>query len=104
VGSKSYYDATGKLLANQSLNDFLFALEGKGLHDGPQYSLYIRVAEHDGSIYIDLCDESWRMVKIDKKGWRIVNSGPVRFRRAKGMLPQFQRRCMGAISMSFSTL
>jgi len=85
--AKSYYDATGKLLANQSLNDFLFALEGKGLHDGPQYSLYIRVAEHDGSIYIDLCDESWRMVKIDKKGWRIVNSGPVRFRRAKGMLP-----------------
>ena len=47
----------------------------------------MRVAEHDGSIYLDLADEFWRCIEIDAAGWRIVQDPRVRFRRPAGMLP-----------------
>ena len=49
--------------------------------------VFVRVGEHAGKIYLDLCDDEWRAVEIDSDGWRIVTDAPVRFRRAPGMLP-----------------
>ncbi len=54
---------------------------------GDQRSVYMRVAEHEGRIYLDLADEKWRVVEIDAAGWRIILRPPVRFRRTSGMLP-----------------
>jgi len=47
----------------------------------------VRVAEHDGHIYLDLADEQWREVEIGPEGWRVNKFPPVRFRRPGGMLP-----------------
>jgi hypothetical protein len=38
-------------------------------------------------MYIDLGDATWRAVEIDANGWRLIDSPPVRFRRAKGVKP-----------------
>ena len=38
-------------------------------------------------MYVDLCDKAWRAVVVTPKEWRLGNDHPVRFRRAKGMLP-----------------
>jgi hypothetical protein len=53
----------------------------------PVRDIFVRVGEHAGKIYIDLCDDQWRAVEIDSDGWRIVTDAPVRFRRAPAMLP-----------------
>ena len=53
----------------------------------PQLDVHIRVAEHDGTLYVDLADDAWRAVEIDKGGWRLVENPPVRFRRAAGVQP-----------------
>ena len=45
------------------------------------------LVEHDGLIYLDLADESWRCVEIGANGWRIAEDPPVRFRRSAGMQP-----------------
>ncbi len=45
----------------------------------------IRVAGHDGKLYLDLTDGAWRAVEIDVAGWRVVDEPPVCFRRAAGM-------------------
>jgi hypothetical protein len=55
--------------------------------DAPERSVHIRVGEHEGRIYLDLADKHWRTIEIGLKGWRVVSSPPVRFRRAAGMLP-----------------
>jgi hypothetical protein len=55
--------------------------------DAPQMDVHIRVAGHDGKLYLDLSDDAWRAVEIDEAGWRIVDEPPVRFRRAAGMQP-----------------
>ena len=51
-----------------------------------QRRVHIRTASHYGRLYIDLGDDSWRVVEIDAGGWRIL-SGPqeVRFRRTTTM-------------------
>jgi hypothetical protein len=65
----------------------LGVLEGKALYDGPEYPVYTRLAAHNGAIYLDLGNAAWQAVEITSSGWRVIGTPPVKFRRAKGMLP-----------------
>lgn len=71
----------------QVINDALAQLEAICQFEGPEHDVNVRVAEHEGAIYVDLADERWRAVRIDSSGWRVVSDPPVKFVRAKGMLP-----------------
>jgi hypothetical protein len=62
-------------------------IEAKAHFDGPERIVHIRVGGLGGRLYLDLCDETWRAVEIDSSGWRVIDSPPVRFRRAAGMKP-----------------
>jgi hypothetical protein len=70
-----------------ALNAALNVLEAQAQFDRPQRNVSVRLAEHDGLIYLDLGDEFWRCVEIGPDGWRIVEDPPVRFRRSAGMHP-----------------
>ncbi len=82
-----YCDTGGKAPSAESLNAALGVIEAKAIYEGDERNVHIRVAEHDGKAYIDLCDKDWRVLEIDERGWRILPDAPVRFRRAPGMLP-----------------
>jgi len=71
---------------SQAIHDAVGMLEGEALFDGLEYPVFVRTAEADGNIYIDLCDSSWRAVELSPEGWRVIAVPPVRFRRAKAML------------------
>jgi len=45
----------------------------------------MRVAAHEGRVYLDLANAAWQAVEIDAKGWRIVDVPPVKFRRPTTM-------------------
>ena len=62
-------------------------LEGQALFDGAEYPVYVRLAESAGRIYLDLCDDHWRVIEIDASGWRVTVNPPIRFRRPRGVLP-----------------
>ena len=62
-------------------------LEGKALYDGPELPVYTRLAEHNSAIYLDLGNAQWQAVEITSSGWQVIDTPPVKFRRAKGMLP-----------------
>ncbi len=70
-----------------SSNSALALIEAMAHFDAPQMDVHLRVAGHDGKLYLDLSDDAWRAVEIDEAGWRIVDEPPVRFRRAAGMQP-----------------
>ena len=70
-----------------AISSALDLLEARAQFDAPQRAIYLRVAEHDGRIYLDLADERWRAVEIGPDGWQVITRPPVRFRRAAGMLP-----------------
>jgi hypothetical protein len=62
-------------------------LEAQAQFDAPQRKVSVRLAEHDGLIYLDLADEFWRCIEISANGWRIAEDPPVRFGRTAGMQP-----------------
>src|SRR6266481_1812703 len=82
-----YYKETGKSPGAQAIRATLDLLEAKALFDGAECLINLRVANHQGKLYLDLCDRAWRAVEIDGEGWRIVDRPPPRFHRTRGSRP-----------------
>ena len=84
---RTYYRETGNSPGAQAIRATLELLEAKALFDGEESPINLRVANHRGKLYLDLCDRAWRAVEIDAGGWRIVNRPPPRFHRTRGSRP-----------------
>jgi hypothetical protein len=84
---RCHYQATGESASAAEIRSTLDLLEARALFDGPERTVHIRIAEHDGHVYLDLADERWRVVEIGADGWQVIGNPPVRFRRPAGMLP-----------------
>jgi hypothetical protein len=85
--TRRFLEETRKAPNSEALHSALNVIEAKAQFEGPERTVFIRVGGHDGGLYLDLCDESWRAVEIDRTGWRVIENAPVRFRRAAGMKP-----------------
>jgi hypothetical protein len=84
---QKYYERTWDAPSPAALNAALNVMEAQAQFDGPQHKVSVRIAEHDGLLYLDLADEFWRCIEIGPNGWRIAEDPPVRFRRSAGMQP-----------------
>jgi len=97
LGSRDYKDWLAGLLYRTSeraatadkIGEAITVLRAKARYDAAENEVHVRVAEHEGAIYLDLCDKEWRQVKITEEDWGVIEShgSPIRFCRAKGMLP-----------------
>ncbi len=74
-------------LRDQVVGDVVRQLEAKCQFEGAELCVYTRVAEHDGKVFVDLCNASWQAVEISEEGWQVISDPPVKFIRAKGMSP-----------------
>jgi hypothetical protein len=83
---RRYYEATGGALSGHVISSELDLLEARAQFDAPERFVHVRLAEHEGHIYLDLADEHWRAVEIGPDGWRVNKFPPVRFCRPAGML------------------
>ena len=84
---RTYYRETGKSPGAQAIRATLELFEAKALFDGEESPINLRVANHRGKLYLDLCDRAWRAVEIDAEGWRIVNRPSPKFHRTRGSKP-----------------
>jgi hypothetical protein len=80
-----FYRAHRRPAGGQALTDAVDVLSALALFEGVKRSVGLRIASHDGAIYVDLADECWRVVEIDTAGSRLVDRSPVPFRRTRGM-------------------
>jgi len=85
--SGRYYSETGTAIGGQALEDGIRILEARGVNDGAQHERFVRVGQHAGRLYIDLCDVRWRAIEVDGAGWRVIPSPPVKFLRTPSMRP-----------------
>jgi putative DNA primase/helicase len=76
----------GLIPSDQAVDDAVKTLRGKALYEGRMQEVHVRIASHDGKVYLDLGDDTWRAVEVDDHGWRLVDRPPVRFWRPRGML------------------
>ncbi len=90
-----YFIYHKKSASDTAVKSALNTLSGQALFQGPARPVGLRIASYQGAIYVDLCDATWRVVRIHPNGWSVITSHdvPVRFLRKKGMLslPEPQR-------------
>lgn len=80
-----YFISAGKAPSGEALNRALATLDAIAAH-GAHAPVYLRRAEKDGKLYLDLCDDRWRAIEVSAEGWRIIDTPPVYFTRAPGMM------------------
>jgi hypothetical protein len=87
---RAYYLSEGKILNSESFTNVLNILKAKAEFEGVTRTLDLRVAsvqDEPFTIYYDLSNKEWQVVKITPKGWSIEPS-PIIFRRYKVQQPQ----------------
>ncbi|HZZ21492.1 MAG TPA: hypothetical protein VFE60_02455 [Roseiarcus sp.] len=95
--ARAFFDETNGAPGSEAMAAALNVIEAKAHYDADERQVHTRVARLDGKLYLDLCDAGWRAIEIDAGGWRIVDTPPVRFRRALGVLPLPAPECGGKI-------
>ncbi len=85
--SRQYYLNERAAPSSQAMQDALGVLSAKANFDGDEIPVFLRIAKHEGNIYLDLCNADWEVVEITSTGWNVISNSPVRFQRSKGMLP-----------------
>jgi hypothetical protein len=83
--SRLYFNETKGAPNSEAMASALNVIEARAHHDTPVRTVFARVGELDGKLYLDLCDAKWRAVEIDKAGWRVVDRPAIRFRRSADM-------------------
>ncbi|MDQ3687338.1 MAG: hypothetical protein M3430_17330, partial [Acidobacteriota bacterium] len=85
---REYRRTEGTTPSAQGVQDALNDLAGTARFDSPEAEAHVRLAEHGGAIYLDLCNADWQAVRITPEGWSIVEARdlPIKFRRTRGML------------------
>jgi hypothetical protein len=82
-----FFDEEGKAMNSDALSAAINLIEAKALFEGETHTVHVRLAEAEGNIYLDLCNDAWQFVEITPRGWQLVDESPIRFRRSRGMLP-----------------
>ncbi len=87
---ESYRREHGELPPGGAVRSVVTSLEARARFDRSVPAVHVRVGrdcgEKAGDFYIDLGDDSGRAVKINARGWLVVDKPTVRFRRPDGQL------------------
>ena len=82
-----FLERTGRGATREALTHAQENLDAMAVNAG-QRRVYLRTATFGDRLYIDLSDDSLRVVEIDSEGWRVRSDPPeVRFRRSKTARP-----------------
>jgi hypothetical protein len=86
--SQSFYRETEKGCNRNALSDAINTIEARAKNQCKERKpVFLRIANFGDRIYIDLCDERWRVIEVRAAGWRVLDKPPVHFTRKRGMLP-----------------
>ncbi|AWT57017.1 hypothetical protein [Mycolicibacterium smegmatis] len=83
-----YFAETGTVAGGQALTDATLILEGLAAAAAPE-RLNLRVADHEGAIYVDTGRTDGHTIRIRQGQWTLIERAPVRFLRTKltGAMP-----------------
>lgn len=82
--SHEVFKLTGIGCNRNAITDALDTLESIAKFNNPMHDVYMRVANLDSTIYIDLGCSDWRVIQITQDGWQVLNKSPVKFVRKQG--------------------
>ena len=83
--SYNYYMDAHIAPSETSQKAALNTLFGQAKFEGPEKFVFRRVARFEDAIWIDMCDEDWRAVKVTAGEWEILDKPSVMFVRSPTM-------------------
>jgi hypothetical protein len=85
-----YHEEYGTPVGSEALNNVIRSLQGQAEFGDLQYSLSLRVAEHDGDFYYDLTNKKHPYIKISKKdaSWQLIDKTPIPLFKRYNQIPQ----------------
>jgi hypothetical protein len=95
---RQHIEHTGLMPSSSAVGSAIRLLEGRA-HEGPEREVHIRVADHDGRVFLDLADDRGRVVEVGPDGWRVIDDPPVHFLRGPEMRPLPVPEAGGSIDM-----
>jgi hypothetical protein len=63
-------------------------MAAKAQYEGTRIKLDVRVFGENKTIYYDLCNNNYQVLKIDETGWSIIDNPPIVFKRYGHQAPQ----------------
>ncbi len=72
-------------IPEQAMTTALGTLAAIGEFEGECVTVHSRCALHEGSYYLDLCNEGWQVLRIDTEGFEVLDRSPVYFVRTAGI-------------------
>ncbi len=84
-----YFAAYRKGLKSETVTQAVETIVAQAKYGDERRSapVFQRSARIGDRIYLDLCNDRWEAVEVDRDGWRVVANPDVHFCRARGMLP-----------------
>jgi len=80
------FNETGKAANAESVRGAVNIL-GYFATKNPRVRLSVRFARNEEGLWLDLCDDKWRAIRITDSGWEMSEHPPILFRRFAHMLP-----------------
>ena len=80
-----YYKETRSAPTAQAQQDAIGVLESKALFEGEEHEVHLRLARWKDSIFLDLVMISGKPSGLMRRGGKVTNAAPVKFRRPLGM-------------------
>jgi len=82
------YDRQGIALSRSQAEEAEAIFAAIAFNQGEVREVFVRLAHHEGEIFLDLGTPSWDVVRISPSaGWEVVRNHPVRFIRPASMAP-----------------
>jgi hypothetical protein len=76
VASK-YYAAKKSALSDASLKTTLSTLSGQAVFGGRMVEVHTRIAVTEQGYWLDLCNDKWEAILVNKHGWKVISGGSV---------------------------
>jgi len=83
----AFYRAHRTGIPELAMSTAISTLAAIAKHDGSEMQIHVRAAKVGDVYFVDLCDDGWRVIRVDRAGWQIVSRSPVYFTRTKNMRP-----------------
>lgn len=73
------------MLADSDIRTVISSVESIAFFRGKHRDVYLRIAEVEGKIFLDLCNEKRQVLEISADGFKVLEESPVLFRRTEDM-------------------
>jgi hypothetical protein len=84
---ETYRQEHGKALGADALHQAVAAADAKAAAEENEHRLFVRFAENEEGVWLDMCDSTGRAILITSESWEIRLTPPILFRRFPHQAP-----------------